>query len=329
MKGPLRTVLPWLSLAMACGLTWWVLHRPPPAAKWLEAEAPPAAAAGEAFPARLRIVRLPPGIPPDPLQVSVHLHARSLWGGWHYVAEAKPQPMVAGRWLRFDVPVPPDVDLYRAFVLVFLSPDGQWDNRVYYMRSRIFRVHPAALGTPKQMKPLVFLDRGPVYPPPRVDSAAARFAIALGWLACALAWWRRMRPLHRAASVLAALALAASVGHIFSAGSALAGAVRSFVIAHGWYELRYGYQQILTLAALFAAGALVIMAWKRMRTVPLRLGIAGLGLYAAVTLAALVSMHEMDALLAVPLLSVPLLQVVQLSAVALALLGALLPARAE
>jgi len=137
-----------------------------------------------------------------------------------------------------------------------------------------------------------------------------------------------MRPLHRAASVLAALALAASVGHIFSAGSALAGAVRSFVIAHGWYELRYGYQQILTLAALFAAGALVIMAWKRMRTVPLRLGIAGLGLYAAVTLAALVSMHEMDALLAVPLLSVPLLQVVQLSAVALALLGALLPARA-
>jgi hypothetical protein len=325
----LRKSLPWFALLAACVLAWWALHRPPPAATWLEAAAPAAAGTGQPFPARIRILRRPPGIPHGPLVVSVHLHGRSVWGAWNYVIEAESQPMALGRWLYFDVPVPADADLYKAFLLVFLSPSGEWADRVYYMRSRIFRVHPGELGTPEGMQPLKFFDRGPVNPAARVDSEPARLAISVGWLACALAWWRRMRPAYRAASLLAALALAASVSEILSAGSALAGAVRSLVIAHGWYALRYGYQQILTFAILFLGGALVILGWQRIRATPLRLGVAGLGLYAAVTLAALVSMHEMDAVLSTPLLSVPLLQILQLAAVSLALLGALLPARAQ
>lgn len=106
--------------------------------------------------------------------------------------------------------------------------------------------------------------------------------------------------------------MAAAVWEFSNAELALAGHVRTAALEHRLYYERFWLQEGVTLAIVAAAIVLIALALLRSRVRRTGLVRAALWLYAAISLAGLVSFHEIDRLLASPIFSIPLAQVAKL-----------------
>jgi len=322
-----RHLVPWIACVAVAAISSWALQQPPPAAPWLAVTAPGEATAGAPFVVRVRLrARLLLSTTPE-LRLGVDLHGSTLQHesrGW--LGSAPPQGIAgAEAELTFAVPVPLATEPGFAHAVIYASPTGAWQDRVAVANSVDVPLRdPHANTTAPTHRKLHVYDPGSLAPIARRDQAPVRSVLALGWLAVAIAWWRR-RSRHpatrRIATVLCGTAAAAATWELLPLERWLGRGARDVTFAWHWYERRVGYQHAFTVAVLVAAAALVMWAWRSSTDLAQRLAVTGITLHGTVTLASFLSLHAVDAMLAVPLGPVPVLQAVQLAALSVALLG--------
>jgi hypothetical protein len=119
----------WLTVAAAAALvlvfaaTWLVLDRTEHRPRWVVIEAPKTAAVGQKFEVRVRLER---SIEATMISCSLH-RANAERRGWGYLASSGPSlPAVGGGTYSFTFDVPEREDTAFAFIIVYLSPTGEW-----------------------------------------------------------------------------------------------------------------------------------------------------------------------------------------------------------
>lgn len=317
-----RCSLTWLLVPGIGALTWFALHRGPTPATWLSVRAATPAVVGQELPVDVELA--PEALPRDAeaLMLAVDIHGlasrRKRLG---YLAGASPQMLSAvGGDLHFSVPLPNNPRIEAIHLVIFTSPTGGWFRRVRAARSEVIPVRTAASNAkPPQFRDIEMVDITPD-PPAVVERAPAiRLFVTAGWCVLAGIWWlRRSRTGWR---LLAVAAVATAVLELLPLEHLVADRGRELAVQHDWYELRAGYQQFATLLLVMGTAAIGIWAWEHTRDHARRLALGGLALNAGVLLAATVSLHDVDALLAAGFAGVSLLQVIQLLALGLAGIG--------
>lgn len=287
--------------ALVAALVAWLaflVFRAAPEAAWLRVEAPAAVVAGAPFVATVTLLE-----PADGAFLDVDLHAtRASDAPVRVVAAGTTQAVAGGqRTFRFALVLRDRPDVARVHAIVFLSRTGRWDDAFRVARSDTLAV---VRGTPRAedlvAQPLKVRDP---HDAPAVDVASAplvRIAIAALWLGTAFvaARGRRRLPGGSAAGGFIVLCLALAAWEAFAAGTWIAEHVRPLARAAGLYDERRVAQQLATVALAGAVGLLAVVALRRSRVWPPGLAIAGIAVYVVVALADMLSLHEIDRLLA-------------------------------
>jgi hypothetical protein len=297
VRGLRTRVIPTAVLAGLVLLAAFVFHEQPPAA-WLRVDAPTAVVVGQPFVATVTLTE-----PMDGVFLDFDLHGQDAKKKpLRCVAAGKSQAVSAGtRTYTFTLVLRDRPDVERAHAVIYLSTTGQWRDCIRSVRSDPIRVvRGVATAEDARIAELVVRDQleDPAIEIP--NPPAARAAIALIWFIGAvlagLAWRRGESP--RGVPVLPMLFLAIALWEATDAGAWIESSARSLVQSADLYEERRGFQQVATLAAALCAGALAVLGLRRTRRRVSGLTVAAVSIYGAVELGAMLSLHEIDRVLA-------------------------------
>lgn len=287
-----------LLLVAGCGL----LATEPPAS-WLLVEAPAHAIAGQTVPVRVTLT-----VPAEDTRLAVDLHWTTSRGEPRgFLSSSTPRWVHRhARMYTFEVPVPPQAELGAVTAVLYLSPSGRWEDRTAVAVTA--RIPVRKSGPPVPAEPISAYEQTGEVPRPADPSPALRYVIAGLWLLGGLGL-RRERAAGAETDRLAVACLLAAAWELSNAELLLSESARAAALAQRLYYERLWLQVGATLAILAGTTALVVSALRRS---PLRragLVRAVLWIYAAISLAGLVSFHETDRWLGLPVSAVPLAQV--------------------
>ncbi len=308
-------VLPAAILVLVTGLAVLVLRDEPPAT-WLTARAPAAAQADQAFIATVTLL--------DPMNgtyLNFDLHGQDTrHRPLRCVAAGTSVPVSsARREYTFALTTRDQAGLDRVHAVIYLSRTGSWSDRLRVARSESFpvvRAGPGETAGTGDPIPLVVHEQ---VSDPAIDvpnPPAVRLLGFLLWGAAAVGAgfvWRRVPP-PRGWPLLTLVVAATAVWEVTATGTALASLARHAAQANDVYEMRRGFQQIATATALGLLGVIAAVGMRRSRRPLPALALAGLGLYAVVALAGMLSLHEVDRVLAWSVGPWPLAAVLRLGA---------------
>jgi hypothetical protein len=285
-------------------------------------DAPVRAAPGETITLRVKLT------PPDQnLLLNVDLHgtthrSRPL----RVVSAGQPQRVgasAAGLDFRLSVPIQPDLTSVHA--IIYLSPTGDWSDHI-----RVAKTDPISVESPplpdRTLRPLPAHDHTSDPIIPRSETGGLRYLIASLWLllASVLAFrWKRVRhenTRNPSASgvLLIAACVAVALAELLRLESVVGQAARQLAFKYGFYHERLLPQQLAILFLVLGVAALTGFILMRVRN---RRLVLGLLLHSAVAFAAILSLHEADALLYATAFGLPLEQLSKLAAVSFSLWG--------
>ena len=310
-------VIPLGLLLLAASVLFGALRPRAPAA-WLRVEAPPHALVGQML--TVRVVLSEPA--PD-VWLVVDLHAMSTRREpLGFLSSSAPQRVArTTRAYTFEVPVVAADDLGSVQAIVFLSRSGRWEDRL--CAAATVAIPVGSKETTDRLEPIPAYDPAEAVASLPAASPALRVSIAALWLlgGLALCWTQIRPPAHEAGFTdparrrfpwLALACAAAAIWELSNAETSRANHARAVAFDHRLYYERHSVQEWITIAVVMGTVALAAI---RLR--PARAGRgplpAALWLYAGISLTSLLSLHELDRLLAVSVLSVPLGQVAKLS----------------
>jgi hypothetical protein len=301
------------------------VFRAEPEATWLRVEAPAAVVVGAPLIATVTLLE-----PADGAFLHIDLHATGPSDSPVRVAAAGTTQAVASgqRTFTFSLVLRDRPDVSRVHAIVFLSRSGRWSDAFRVARSDSLAV---VRGTPRAedlvARPLRTRDQ---HEAPAIDVATAplvRTAIAALWLGAAFIaarTWQRL-PGGSAAGGFVVVCLALAAWEALAAGPWIAEHARPLARSAGLYEARRIAQQLGTIALVGVAGLLAVVGLRRSRLPGLVL--AGLALYVVVSLADMLSLHEIDRLLATGIGPWPLADLLRLTGACATVAGAALRAR--
>jgi hypothetical protein len=318
-----RTTIPTLVGALALGALAWFALRPAriPSA-WLTVEAPRLAAVG-----RPLIVRVTTNAATPPGVVTVDLH----WTTVHdenrgFLSGASAQPVTAGKSpLTFSLPVPSRDELGSVRAVIYAGSTHRWADRVAAVTSDPLRVVAAAeLGSSDaELRSLAVFDQRSDPVVVRQDSTVVQVIVAFVWAACGVGWWRRgmasqpsghtgqAERVSWRAPALACLIVA--VWETLPLEGVIGDWARAYFISHRWYGGRTGLQLALTCMIVMTIAVSSVAVWCKIRDGAGRCTWLGVGAYAALTGASLLSLHEVDVVLAKRVFAISTLQLGQLA----------------
>jgi hypothetical protein len=313
----LRAVaLPACILLAAVSAALLLLRSPPPAG-WVTLVGKDAATAGAPWTAT---VTLQPPFQGSWLGVDLHgADAGDRWLGC--VGSAAAQRIdPATPTFQFTVPVAADPAISKVWAVIVLSTAADWDSRTMMAASATIPVRQGAAAAAARSLAVHAM----VYEPPTEDAASLRVraVVAAVWLAAAVLYWRRRGDGSRWPLLLGSACVGIAAFELSGAGPRVLDTVRELVQQHHLYEQRRLLQALASVAVLLGSAAFTALGLRRARAVP-ALAIAGIGLYAAVALLGMLSLHEADHLLTARVLSLPVGKVLRLGAGLLALAAAL------
>ena len=316
---------------LSCGVgAWFWLNAPGETAAWLKVEGPRIAVVGQPFVLRITTnSATPAGVLSADLHWSTTRHENR-----RFLSQGIAQPVEArGATLIFPVAVPTREDLGYVRAVVYIGPTSRWQERIEAATSEfisVVSVAAAARGG-AESREIAMFDQRPDPAPFRQDSRFAQALIATFWAAAALWWWERRKTPpglgdgDGAATqnwrVPASFCFGAAVWEALPLEGIIGEWARAFAINHRWYDERVGFQVVITSLIIVAAFGLIAAMWARNRNGASRCVWLGLGCYAGVSLASLVSLHKVDAVLAATIRGISVLQWVQVAAAMLAVGG--------
>lgn len=319
---PVHQVLFAAGLLILGVFTWTLLTRPKPPAIWLRVEAPARIAPGDT--ATIRVILT--GVEGD-LQLNVDLH-----GATHrnrplrVVSRGQPQPVVrSSAGLDFRLTVPTRPDLASVHAIIYLSPTGRWSER-----TRVARSDPIPVETDpvpdRSLQPLPSHQHTSDPVTPRAETISLRYLIAGLWLfvsAVLALRWKRASPekdgkASRCFVGLIAACTGVALAELLRIESLVGDEARQLAFKYGFYDERLMPQQLAILFLVLVVAALVVFILLRARNRRLALGLL---LHAAIAFAAILSLHEIDALLYSTAFGLPLEQLAKLAAVCVSLWG--------
>jgi hypothetical protein len=132
-----------VGLVLIFAATWLVLDRTEHRPRWVVVEAPETAVVGQKFEVRVALEKSV-----EATQVSCTLHrANAERRGWGFLASSGPaRPAVGGGTYSFVFDVPEREDTAFAFVLVYLSPTGEWQDGTRAVTTKLIQVRRGGAG---------------------------------------------------------------------------------------------------------------------------------------------------------------------------------------
>jgi hypothetical protein len=294
----LRTrVIPAIVMTLVAAVALLVFRREPEAS-WLRVDAPSVIVVGEPFIATVTLLE-----PADGAFLDVDLHGKDARKSSLRVVAAGQTQAVAGgqRTFRFALVLRERPDVALVHAVIYLSRSGQWSDAFRVARSDslgVIRGTPGAAAI--VVRPLTVHDQKEDPAIEVADSPFLRAAIAALWLGAggvAAAASRRSAP-ATAAGVFIVLCVVLAVWEAFAAGTWITEQARTLARAAGLYEERRIVQQVTTVALACVFGLLAAFGLRRSRRQLPGLALAGMALYAGASLADMLSLHEVDRVLA-------------------------------
>lgn len=316
---PIHQVLFAAGLLLVAAGTWWLLTRTKPPADWLRVEAPSQIAPGETVTLRITPVGLD-----ENLLLNADLHGttnrhRSL----RVVGHGRPQRVgPSGQVLDFRLTVSARTDLASVHAIIYVSPTGGWSDRVRIGKSEPVSVKAGAT-TNRELRLIHVHEHTPDPVTPRVELPGMRWLLILLWFVVVGVLVVRLKNSPDAARRGRALALIAAsltimLSEIFHLEPVASDGARQLALKYGFYDGRLLPQQIAIVAATVVVAALAILILLKARHRRLVLGLLA---HTAIATAAILSLHEVDALLYTTIGGTPIEQLAKLAAVSLSLWG--------
>ncbi len=278
-----------------------------PDSTWIRLKAPPTAIRGSALPVDLELLHPPPGH-----LVSVNLHAVSTGERRSTVINTPQTPQPARpSTVHLELPFRPDASQKSLRVVVFLSPDGRWQNRSHAAISDEIRIlDPADPRSARPRKPirhrLEEASRPSIVPRTRITAVQA--ATAGLWCLAACQVLRRSRNARSTGLWLAVAVLGLAAAEAVDLAGWAGEKARSLASSMAAYDRREPPQQ-WTAAALLAGAAFAALRlllgkspWpRRIGLLAVLAGVLGLGVDA-------VSLHAIDEIIEVSWIGLPAIQ---------------------
>ncbi len=304
-------------LLVAAG-TWWIITRPKPPAEWLRVEAPTQITPGE--PVTLRVI-------PDGLESGLFLNL-DLHGTTNrhrplrVVRSGRPQRINDGQPLEFRLTASTRPDLAEVHAIIYASPTGGWSDHVRVAKSEPIPVETATTSD-RKLSPLRVHDHTPDPEIPRVELPGLRWLLVMLWLIVTGVLVARFRKPDAEAGRGGTLALLGAtmgiaVSEILRFEPFASELARQFARKYGFYDGRLLPQQIAIVVTAVVVAALAACILFKARNRRLVLGLLG---HAAIATAAILSLHEVDALLYTTFGGAPVEQLAKMATVSLALWG--------
>lgn len=299
-----------------------LVFRTEPEAAWLRVDAPSAIVVGEPFIATVILLE-----PADGAFLAFDLHGNDARKNpLRVVAAGKTQAVAGGqRTFSFTLMLHQRPDVSQVNAIIYLSRSGQWGDAFRVVRSDFLDV---IRGTPRAadivVRPLPVHDQKEEPAIEIANPPVLRAAIAALWASAAFvaaAALRRSAP-GSAMGLFIVLCLVLAAWETLDAGTWIAGQARPLARAAGLYEGRRIVQQVTTVTLVGVVGLLAAVGLRRSRRRIPGLALAGMALYAVASLADMLSLHEVDHLLATEIGTWPLAGVLRLAGACAAAAGA-------
>ncbi len=304
-------------LLVAAG-TWWLLTHPKPQADWLRVEAPVRMAPGETVTLKVTPIGMEAG-----LLLNLDLHGTTTrHRPLRVVGSGRPQRIALGQTLEFRITLSTRPDLAEAHAIIYVSPTGGWTNRVRVAKSEPIPVK-AASSSDRELRPLHVHDHTPDPEIPRVELPGLRGLLVMLWLIVAGVLVARFRnsteDARRGRSLaLIATSLVIALSEIIRLEPFASELARQLARKYDFYDGRLLPQQIAIVVTVIVVASLAAFILFKARNRRLVLGLLG---HAAISVAAILSLHEVDALLYTTLGGTPVEQLAKMATVSLALWG--------
>lgn len=315
---PFHQVLLAAGLLLVAAGTWGLLTHPKPQADWLRVEAPVRMAPGETVILKVTPIGMEAG-----LLLNLDLHGTTTrHRPLRVVGSGRPQRIAIGQTLEFRITLSTRPDLADAHAIIYVSANGRWADRVRVAKSEPIPVEAAATSD-RELRPLSVHDHTPDPEIPRVELPGLRWLLVILWLILAgvlTARFRKPTPgLERGRTLaLIAACLAIAGSEIFRLEPFASELARQFARKYDLYDGRLLPQQIAIVFTVVVVASLAAFILFKARNRRLVLGLLA---HAGIAAAAILSLHEMDALLFATIGGAPIEQLAKMSAVSLALWG--------
>jgi hypothetical protein len=314
-------VIPAIIMTLVAAVAWLVLRREPEAS-WLRVDAPSAIVVGEPFIATVTLLE-----PADGAFIDFDLHGKDARkSALSVVAAGRTQAVVGGqRTFRFTLVLRERSDVALVHAVIYLSRSEQWSDAFRVARSDSFDVirgTPRAADIDVRRLTVHDLKEDPaieVANPPLLRTAIAALWLGAGGVAASAS--RRSAPACPAGLFIVVCVVLAA-WEALAAGTWIADQARLLARAAGLYEERRIVQQVTTVALVGVFGLLAAVGLRRSRRQLPGLALAGMALYAVASLADMLSLHEVDRLLATKIGAWPLAGVLRLAGACAAAAGA-------
>lgn len=298
-----------------------LVYRSEPEASWLRVDAPSAIAIGEQYIATVILLE-----PADSAFLGFDLHGEDARKNpLGFVVAGKTQTVADGHpAFTITLVLRDRPDVARVHAVIYLSRSGQWRDAFRVVRSEsldVIRSAPRAANI--FVRPLSVHDQKEspaieVANPPLLSAVIA--ALWLG--AAAVAAAASGRPARGAAEGLfIAVCIVLAAWEALAAGSWISDQARFLARAVGLYQERLVVQQVTTVAIASAFGLLAVVGLQRTWHQVSGLALAGIALYAVVSLADMLSLHEVDRFLAATIGPWPVVGVLRLAGACAAAIG--------
>jgi hypothetical protein len=313
-------------LVAAAAASWWALSRLDFDVTWLTVEAPRHAVVGEVLPMHVHIAGLE-----ESSQLCADLH----WANLHdtsngYLASGGAKPVGRqGGSFDFEIKVRATNGLHFVHGIIFLSPTGEWSNHTFAATTDLIPVTSSPDGRKAELVrlPVRLLEdhaRDNVRP-----TAIPSLLTALLLLASSLVAWvicgsvasqpeRSNRRLRRWQVLAAALALA-SVWEMFGLENWVWVHVRVLARAADVYYSRAVFQKATISVTIAATFVFLGILWRKQRSYQVLL--VFFGLYLAIAVVDLLSLHSIDKIAGLSWLGVTLVESLKLVCAAATLKG--------
>lgn len=314
----------WLfAVVITIGVITWQVMRPVQApALWLQVEGPSTWVVSQ--PLLLRMT-LPAPASAGMLSVDLHEYNARREPLAYWEGDSAQAVTSAGGVFTVEFPVTPDEEVRYVAAVIYLGPTSDWDDRIRVAKTEEIEVLATSAEFVPALVPLHAYDDMPVPAIKLEEGPLLQSSVAALWVLAALAEGRRIRrdPARLAVHVNGAvrrlrywLVVACLVAALVEGCDVvpwLASYLRGLGLTHHLYFERHGIQEVVMLAALVAAVGTAWLAGKRVQSTARSLAVYSLLSFCLVSVAAAISHHNVDLLLAVevgPLTLIELLKLV-------------------
>jgi len=313
-------------LVAATVIVWWALGRLDLGVTWLTVEAPRHAVAGRLLPMHIQIAGLQ-----EPSQLCADLHwakARDTSNGYLASDGAKPVGRQGGSF-DFEIMVRPTNDLHFVHGIIYLSPDGDWNNHTFAATTDLI---PVTSGVNGKATKLVRLPVRPLEAHARDTvrrTAIPRLITAMLFLVSSVIAWvicgsvagesgRSNRRLRRWQVLAAALTLAC-IWELFGLENWVWIHVRALARAGDVYYSRAVFQKTIISVTIAATFVGLCVLWRKRRAH--QFVVVFFGLYLAISVVNLLSLHAIDKYAGLSWLGVSLVEALKIVCAAATLKG--------